>query len=307
MFRDRIKSAYTDLSPSFQRLGDFLMDHSYEAAFMTATQLGKALDVDTATVVRFAQRLGYPGYPELLGDVQAEVKEQLARYFTPTASGDSMISSFRATVRQAVSSVEQFDLGVSDQTIERIVDLIDGVDRIWLIGEAMSRIMIELLGHYLLIMGYNVQRLPLETSTVAVRFRSLNAKDLVMAMAFTPYNPDTTSALHLARARGARTVGFVGAASWPVARAAEVTVLCPNKSVVGLTLSPVVYSVAIDAVIQALIFKHRGTLAATYVEYEDSLRQLGEFRSQFVTESFGALPDLISKPEPSSESAPSDE
>src|SRR4030067_484348 len=114
MHRERIKSAYADLSPSYQRLADFLMDHPYEAAFMTATQLGKQLEVDTATVVRFAQKLGYHGYPDLLGEVQAEVRERFARYSQPVGPGEKAADVFRASIRQDVINIEQFDLGLDD-------------------------------------------------------------------------------------------------------------------------------------------------------------------------------------------------
>ncbi|MGD1995656.1 MAG: N-acetylmannosamine kinase, partial [Anaerolineae bacterium] len=65
MFRKRIKDAYKSLTPSFKRLGDFIISHELDVAFMTATELAKALDVDAATVVRFSQALGYSGYREL--------------------------------------------------------------------------------------------------------------------------------------------------------------------------------------------------------------------------------------------------
>ena len=44
------------------------MSNYYEVSFMTAAQLAYAVGVDTTTVVRFSQRLGYNGYPELLSD-----------------------------------------------------------------------------------------------------------------------------------------------------------------------------------------------------------------------------------------------
>jgi DNA-binding MurR/RpiR family transcriptional regulator len=37
--------------------------------------------VDPATVTRFAQRLGYAGYPELQREIQELVKEELKRAY----------------------------------------------------------------------------------------------------------------------------------------------------------------------------------------------------------------------------------
>src|SRR3990172_2838399 len=78
MFREKVSKTYSTLSPSYRRIADFLLDHHNEAAFMTATQLARRVEVNTATVVRFAQRLGYDGYPELLQDVRSIVRSRLA-------------------------------------------------------------------------------------------------------------------------------------------------------------------------------------------------------------------------------------
>ncbi len=49
----------------------------YKAALMTATELAHQVDVDAATVVRFAQRLGYDGFPQLQSEIKDKVKQDL--------------------------------------------------------------------------------------------------------------------------------------------------------------------------------------------------------------------------------------
>ena len=70
MFREQIRKHYDHLSRSYRRVADFILSDYRTAAFMTAAALADAVDVDTTTVVRFAQRLGYPGFPELIEDIQ---------------------------------------------------------------------------------------------------------------------------------------------------------------------------------------------------------------------------------------------
>jgi len=60
MFRENIRKHYDHLSRSYRRVADFILSDYRTAAFMTAAELASAVDVDTTTVVRFAQRLGYP-------------------------------------------------------------------------------------------------------------------------------------------------------------------------------------------------------------------------------------------------------
>ena len=69
-YEKRIREARPRMSKSFARLAEFILDSYVQSALMTATELAHQVDVDAATVVRFAQMLEYRGFPEL----QREIK-----------------------------------------------------------------------------------------------------------------------------------------------------------------------------------------------------------------------------------------
>ena len=83
MYRERIRDHYDRLSRSYRRVADHIMSNYYEVSFMTAAQLAYAVGVDTTTVVRFSQRLGYNGYPELLADIRAQVRDEIYTAYEP--------------------------------------------------------------------------------------------------------------------------------------------------------------------------------------------------------------------------------
>ena len=74
-YEERIRQDRSNMSKSFAKLADFLLDSYIESAFMTASELAHELDLDAATVVRFAQTLGYTGFPEL----QREIRQRVLR------------------------------------------------------------------------------------------------------------------------------------------------------------------------------------------------------------------------------------
>ena len=83
MYREKIREYYDHLSRSYRRVADYIMSKYYEVSFMTAAQLAYAVGVDTTTVVRFSQRLGYNGYPELLHDIREQVKSEIYAAYEP--------------------------------------------------------------------------------------------------------------------------------------------------------------------------------------------------------------------------------
>ena len=61
---NRINISYAKLSKGQKRLSAYITDNYDKAAFWTAEKLGEEVGVSESTVVRFAIRLGYKGYPE---------------------------------------------------------------------------------------------------------------------------------------------------------------------------------------------------------------------------------------------------
>jgi DNA-binding MurR/RpiR family transcriptional regulator len=280
-FRDRVKGVYSELSPSFQRLADYLLDHPYAAAFMTATELGRTLEVDTATVVRFAQRLDYPGFPELLDEIQAGVKRQLVRYFQPGETDREQRDAFRLAIQHDVANIEQFDLALDARSVARAVSMINEARRILVVGEGMfSEPLARMLANALGALYYSVSTLPIDTGSVANEFRTLSAKDLVMAVAVSPYCPDVAGIVQVASERGAQTIGLIGAQSWPIARALDIAITCPTHSASSIP-SITVFSIAINALFQALLQNRRAEVLERFAEFEQTVRRLTEARAGF--------------------------
>jgi DNA-binding MurR/RpiR family transcriptional regulator len=107
MFREQIRKHYDHLSRSYRRVADFILGEYRTAAFMTAAALADAVEVDTTTVVRFAQRLGYPGFPELIEDIQTQVKLELSQTYDTAADSDALPNQVQAFVARDRANIEK--------------------------------------------------------------------------------------------------------------------------------------------------------------------------------------------------------
>lgn len=83
-YRSTITARYQRLSPSYRRVCDYIMRNYIVAAMSTAADVAAAAQVDTTTVVRCAQILGYKGWPELQAQLKAHA---LSEYQTATGAG----------------------------------------------------------------------------------------------------------------------------------------------------------------------------------------------------------------------------
>src|SRR4051794_41833710 len=79
-----IVSRFDDFSRSQKDVGQYIVDHLEEAAFHTAEELARRANTSSSTVVRFAQALGFEGFPEL----QAAAREEYRRGRNGTSPGE---------------------------------------------------------------------------------------------------------------------------------------------------------------------------------------------------------------------------
>ena len=70
-----IRQRFDEFSRSQKDVGQYIVDHLEEAAFHTAEELARRANTSSSTVVRFAQALGFEGFPEL----QASAREEYRR------------------------------------------------------------------------------------------------------------------------------------------------------------------------------------------------------------------------------------
>ena len=230
MYRERIRDIYEHLSPGYRRIADFLLKQYQDAAFMTAAEVGRASDVDTTLVVRFAQRLGYPGYPEMIADIQSDVKSDLRNVYAPTSQDDSPLGVYQRSVTQDRNNMEYMLLHMDTEVIQKVLDALLNASRIFIAGEGNTLYIGEALAMRLTVLGLDAHIVPSEPSGQAAIAATLTPNDVVVAFGSTILTPSGAALLTVARKAGARTVGIVGGVTNPVAANADLVVVAPAST-----------------------------------------------------------------------------
>ncbi len=219
-YEDRIREALPQLSPSLRRLAGFLLDSYIEVSFLTATELAHTLDLDPATVVRFSQRIGYPGYPELQREIREKVRGQFLSPPPPEPSTPAAAAD--AALQEAVQHLEMVRRGFPKEEAERLLKLVDQSERIWIAADGAARPAAETLS------------LGLEQAGYAVRFVDSNPSDLARALAIAEPNhlllclaaddepPYVARGLAAARDAGLATAAILASPSLEAGRQADI-------------------------------------------------------------------------------------
>ncbi|MCD7927636.1 MAG: MurR/RpiR family transcriptional regulator, partial [Oscillospiraceae bacterium] len=185
-----IESSMPTLSKGQKRIAEYILDSYDKAAFMTANKLGKKVNASESTVVRFATRLGYDGYPAMQKALQTMVRSKL------TAVQRIQVARDRMDGQDVVRQVMQADMDNIRMTLEECsresfygaVDALIQAKRIYILGVRSSSALSSFLGFYFHLIFDNV--VTVHSNSASEMFEQLlrvGPQDAVVGISFPRY------------------------------------------------------------------------------------------------------------------------
>lgn len=265
-----IQSNMSTFSKGQKRIALFIQESYDKAAFMTASKLGKTVDVSESTVVRFAAELGYEGYPAMQKALQEMIRNKLTSVQRIEVANDRMGD------QDILSLVMQSDIEKIRMTLEEsdrddfygAVDAIVEAKRIYILGVRSAAAISSFLGFYFNLIFDNVVQV--HSNSASEMFEQLlrvGEGDVVIGISFPRYSRRTVQALHFARDRKARVIAITDSAASPLADSATHTLLA-KSDMVSFVDSLVAPLSLVNALIAAVSRKKKEDLAHTFETLE---------------------------------------
>jgi DNA-binding MurR/RpiR family transcriptional regulator len=274
MYREKIREYYDHLSRSYRKVADYIMSNYYEVSFMTAAQLAYAVGVDTTTVVRFSQRLGYNGYPELLQDIREQVKAEIYAAYEPQAlTPDDPAGVFKDRTIQEQQNLQQMLVHNPPEHIEAIATMLARARRIVLVGEGYAETVAEMVAEQFRHRGLDAEYLPNDPVKKAATLIMVDSTTLVIGVSATEYGREVARAMEYARLRGAATLGIIGSLASPVNRMSDRVVYAPTD-VAGPLPSIVALVTALTALVQVAAKDSPATVERQIETFESAFQFL---------------------------------
>jgi len=272
MFRDRIQAKYSELTPSFRKLADFILQKQLDAAFMTATELAHHLDVDAATVVRFAQNLGYSGFRELIKEVQRVVKAELMASYSPAPDAPDDAGLFRSLLEN-----ERHNLALAQSRLtERanaVIPMLLNAQRIWVMGQGRCAPLAALCASALRDIGRPAVAIAPDPLEAAENLKAVGVEDLVIGFSLTGMDLTVADAVRFARQRGVKTLVISASEVTAAALVAETTIICPGPTQTHVP-SFTGLAAMIAVLVTAFAARYPDEAAAMTADLKQSFREL---------------------------------
>ena len=265
-----IQIKYPRLSKSQKLIAEYILSSYDKAAFMTAAKLGVSVGVSESTVVRFANEVGFEGYPKLQKALQELIKNRLTTVQRLELSNDYLSNEYalRSVLKADIDNIRITLEKIDFKMFENVLDSIFRANKIYIIGLRSSTALAEFLGFYLNVILQNVKVVSYGISDIFEQMINVKKGDLVIGIGFPRYATKTINALDFAKSRGAHVVAITDSKRSPLASKADYTLIAESNmaSFVDSLVAPLS---VINALIIAVGMKEKEYISETFNNLEN--------------------------------------
>jgi DNA-binding MurR/RpiR family transcriptional regulator len=254
-FKERLVNRALDLPPQQRAIADYVLEHLTAVPFFSVPELARRTGVSEATVVRFAQRLGYPGFSEL----KMELVDLLQNRLSP--SDTDATEEVAEDLLGSVASLETTNIGKTVESLDRqdfsqVANVLFEADRVHTFGMGVSALLAELAAYTLLQVGVSAACLSTAFSSPREQLVGVGAGDVVVVFSLPPYSRQSLAILRDAAELGIVTVAVSDRLTSPAASLARWTLPVKSDNMM-FTNATAAVTVLINALATEIAANHR--------------------------------------------------
>jgi DNA-binding MurR/RpiR family transcriptional regulator len=225
--RDQIRQRFNELSPAMQQVARYVLDHPNEVVTGSMRGVGARAQSTPATLVRFAQHLGYAGWPQLkeafAGDMGlgADTYGGRAKQLIGRAQDGGLTGEMFEVQRRNLEATQQ----QSGQALQKACALIEKASAVHAAGfRACFPIAFSFVYVYRLFRN-GVQLVDGQGGSLEMQQRAFAKGDALVVASFAPYSREALQVAEAARAAGLRIVALTDSTASPLSLLADETLL----------------------------------------------------------------------------------
>jgi DNA-binding MurR/RpiR family transcriptional regulator len=219
------------LSPALNRVIQVLMTNQRVASYGDVGEIASRAQVNSSTVVRCAQALGFKGWPALQRELRARYLASLSSEETLHAHGETASSPAHNAMRQDIQNLKDALDSVDPSDVDRAIELLAGSRRIVVASTGTFSSVGQILSHLGSVLGYPIALETRGAVHLASALAGFGQEDtLVVINVWRPIR-DLVNAARLAHNAGSRVLAITDARTGPYADLSDLMLVVPSEGV----------------------------------------------------------------------------
>ena len=215
-----IQGQYARLSKGQKLIAQYILNNYDKVAFMTACKLGETVGVSESTVVRFANALGYSGYPKLQEALQELIKNKLTtvqRVEMARSEYSDDATILNKVLKSDIDNIRDTLEGIDKNAFKCAAESILKARKIYILGMRSSFTIAQYLGFYLDIILDNVHIVRMDMGDAFEQVVRMNEEDVLISISFPRYSRKSYQVAKYAKSKGAHIISITDSMFSPVA------------------------------------------------------------------------------------------
>lgn len=243
--RARIEAAAPSLGPGDAKVTQLLLEQPEAVIYQSVSEVADGAKTSTATVVRFAQKLGFKGFHEL----KLALAQELAAFEQQPVDGRSSIlervaSAGAQSIRDAAALVDM-------ESFEAAAAILDSARRVLWVGIGTSAPLAQDAAYRFRAIGIDSEA-PADAHVQHVAGRLLAPDDACVAISHTGSTRETLEVVTAAGSAGAPTIAITSFLHSPLTELVDVFLTAGSREL-GFRLEAMASRLAHMAVLDALL------------------------------------------------------
>ncbi|HMQ04861.1 MAG TPA: MurR/RpiR family transcriptional regulator [Pyrinomonadaceae bacterium] len=271
----RLAEAKSNLSSSRKKLLQRILDESDETYFLSSRDMGRRYDVNSATIIRTIQALGYEKFAEFAHDLREHFVTKITPY-TAMKSANRTDLAVTDRVRQSLDkdleNLNALRASIDPEKVAELANRINLSQRIIVVGIDFAASLANSLAYALVRLGFDVDAPVGSSGVIQNRIRILTSRDLLIAISFGRGLRETIEAAKSARRRNVPSFGITNGDATPIAK------YCDSYLIASIARTSFIDSyVAPVAAINAIL------VACAHIQSDRSLEHLRQFEEEYAS------------------------
>lgn len=237
-----ISRQFGTLSRQLKSIGKYIETHREHLGIEGIQEVADACEVQPSAVVRFAKHFGFTGFSEMQRLFRTAISQQIApvrnyqaRIRDVIQDGEPMgsLEIAQQFLNGSIAGMQQLLSGLDRGSLEKVVDLLVSVETVWLVGMRRSFPVAAYLEYAMQQTGKRVTLVGGLGGMQEGQLRSLREGDVMLAISFSPYAPETLDVVQRARTKGARVVAITDSRLSPLAEQADAVLTVQESAPMG--------------------------------------------------------------------------
>lgn len=217
----RFNETQTNLSASRRRLLRQILSEPHETFFLSSREMGKRYGVDSATIVRTIQAMGYEKFADFVYDLRNHFVKQITPYTAmkaATQKNQNVADYVHQSVETDLKNLNSLKANLDVEMVVELAKQIHRTRRIIVVGIDFAASLAMSLAYGLARLGFDAEAPVGSTGVVQNKVRIMTEKDLLVAISFGQGLRETVEAAQRARQQNVPTFGITDSDKTPIAR-----------------------------------------------------------------------------------------